>query len=134
MDLEKIKLPIEMVKTLENIFSIVKDKNPEITESLFIEYIISQWLEQFKIQEPFQPTNKDAVVLKNNLKNAIKYSDKNQRQISDEIGIKPAYLSQIIKGKYDPSIKLALLMLNSLNYPVIKTNELFYLEPVIAAE
>lgn len=128
MDLAKIKLPADMIDTIEQLYVAAKGKNPQINESIFFENIISQWLEQFEKYTEILPRNK--VVLKNNLKQAFKLSEKSQKQIAEEIGVSRTYLSQIANGKYEPSITLALLLLRSLNYPPGRISKLFYLEPM----
>lgn len=129
MGFSKINLPPDMIETLNKIYINAKEKNPNLTESSFVEYIIAQWLEQFEIKQEAETIPKDKALLKNNIKTAIKYSDKSQKQIAHEVGINPSYLSQIVSGKYDPSIKVVLLLLQALNYPPSKVGELFHLDP-----
>jgi len=131
MDFNKIRLPAEMIDTLSKLFSKAKERNPKLDESKFIEFIIGEWLEQFAKKTPKKVLPKNEVILKNNLKSVLKYSSKSQKQIAAEIGISRAYLSQVVNGKYDPSISVVLLLMDSLEYPYSKIGSLFYLDVII---
>lgn len=128
MDFANIKLPADMIDTIEQVYVAAKRKNPNINESKFFEKIFSHWLNQF--EKSTEVLSREKVVLKNNLKQAFKISSKSQKQIADEIGVSRTYLSQVANSKYEPSITLALLLLRALDYPPSKIGELFYLEPL----
>lgn len=97
--------------------------NPNLTRHAFLVGIIKSWLDLYRNREHKEILSKNDVVLKNNLKHAIAISGKTQAQISRETGISRPHLSQIIAGRYDFSVKMALLLAESLNYPPEKFTE-----------
>lgn len=134
MNFNEIELPHNLIETLDAILQKVKLQNPELTESLFIEQIFWEWLEPFKREPNRISMPRKKVVVKNNLRQAIKLSSKSQSQIAREIGVHRAYINQIITGKYEPSISIAFLLTEALNYPSEKIKDLFYLEPAPGEE
>ncbi|HUW64817.1 MAG TPA: helix-turn-helix transcriptional regulator [Spirochaetia bacterium] len=130
MDISRIKLPPDMVDTLDAIFQKAKEHNPGLTESLFLESIIREWLEPYRWGRNHVVLSRDRVRLRNNLRQAIRLSGKSQALIAREIGVNRPYLSQVVSGKYEPSVTLALLLTEALGYPREKFKDLFFLEPV----
>lgn len=129
MNLQRVKLSPEIVKTLNAVYQEAKKQNPCLNESVFFEGLISDWLETFKRNRKRKTLlSKDNAVLRNNLKLAIKLCNKSQLRVADEIGINRPYLSQIISGKYIPSVILALLLLEAVEYPPEKFTDVFFLE------
>lgn len=129
MSFDNLNLPADMAETLEAIYSKAKEINPKLTKELFIQRIVSEWLEPYRIKrKTIQPKN--SVRLKNSLKQAIMLCGKSQSQIARETGISRSYLSQIINGKNEPSLTTALLIAEAVNYPPEKFKDLFFLEPV----
>lgn len=129
MDFRHIQLPLDLIETLDAIYKKARKQNPYLNESIFIERIIREWLEPFKRENNQSLLPKNKVVLRNNLKAAIRFSGKTQTEVAQEIGINRAYLSQIISGKYEPSITFAFLLAESVQYPPERIKDLFYLNP-----
>jgi len=129
MLLEKMGLPEELTEIMQAIFKKAKKSNPDLTESKFFQGIFEEWLEPYSREVVVLPKNE--VDMRNNLKDVIKLSGKSQAKIAEEIGVNRPHLNNVINGKAEPSIKTVLLLLNYLNYPAEKINDLFYLEPVI---
>jgi len=129
LDFSRVNLPSDMIETLEAIFQKVRAQNPKVTESLFLESIIREWLEPYRRDKDRVTLPRSKVRLKNNLRHAIKLSGKSQAAIAKEIGVNRPYLSQIINGKYEPSVTIALLLAEALGYPLEKFKDLFFLEP-----
>ena len=126
---EQLELPGDMLETIKSLYENTKKYDPHLTEYIFLQVIIDQWLRLYLSNVNQEQLHKDKIVLKNDLKIAIQLSGKTQRQIAQETGINYTYLSQVIHGKYEPSITVVLLLVKALNYPSIKINELFFLEP-----
>lgn len=129
--MDNLNLPNDLTNTLEQIFSQIKQYDQSITKSKFIETIFLQWLEDYQ----YPKSNKEEIytknnsILRNNLKLAIEFSGKTQKQIANEIGINKNYLNQISTGsKYEPSVKVVLLLLKALNYHPKKLHDIFWLE------
>jgi len=129
MILELMGLPEGLTEIMQAVFKKAKKSNPDLTESKFFQGIFEEWLEPYSRE--VSALSKSNIVMKNNLKDAIELSGKSQAKIAKEIGINRPHLNNVINGKAEPSIKTVLLLLNSLNYPPEKINDLFYLEPVI---
>ena len=129
MNFREIELPKNLIEIIDVIYKKVKKQNPGLTESLFIEQVLWEWLEPFKREPDRVSMPRKKVVVKNNLRQAVKLSGKSQSQIARDIGVHRAYISQIISGKYEPSISVAFLLAEALNYPSEKIKDLFYLEP-----
>lgn len=127
LDFDSIKLPVTMVEILDVIYKKAKSINPKLDQSEFLQRILEEWLSLYKHEAPQPVLPKDKVLLKNRLKPAIRLSGKSQSQIAREIGVNRTYLNQVINGKCEPSIVLALLLMNAVSYPAFK--DLFYLEP-----
>ena len=128
MNFDYLNISKETTETLKAIYGNVKKHNQDITETLFIEHIIANWLEPYKRTEECPAFPKDKAILNNNLKQAIKLTGKTQIQVATEIGVNPKYLGHVINRRCEPSITLALLLAKSLRYPPEKINDLFYLE------
>lgn len=131
MDFNDLNLPRDMSESLEELYKSAKILNPKITTNLFIEGIIGEWLRPYKIARENKVYQKGSVVLRNNLRQAIKLCGKTQSQLSRETKIDRAYLGQIINGRYDPSVTVALILMYAMGYPPEKFIELFFLEPAI---
>ncbi len=127
--LNYLDLPDDMRKSLQNLYEKTKVHDPQITESRFLQVIIAQWLEMYVVAKQ-EPLHKNKAVLHNDLKMAIRISGKTQRQISQETGINYVYLSDVIRGKYEPGIAFVLLLMRALNCPPARLHDLFFLEPV----
>ncbi len=127
--LNDLDLPDGMRKSLQTLYEKTKAHDPQITESRFLQVIIAQWLEMYATTKQ-EPLHKNNVVLRNDLKMAIRISGKTQRQISQETGINYVYLSDVLRGKYEPGITFVLLLMRSLNCPPARLHDLFFLEPV----
>ncbi|GAB6178959.1 hypothetical protein JCM14036_02780 [Desulfotomaculum defluvii] len=125
----KIELPSDVDETLKEVFKRAKKLNPAINKQQFLKWIITMWLDPY-LKDDAETVPKDQVQLKNNLKEAITLSGKTQAQVAREIGISRAYLSEIIRGVYTPSVLTALLILRDINYPIEKFNDVFSLEPI----
>ena len=130
MDLSKVELLPDMLETLSEIFEKTKKNYPELNESMFFRQILMEWLEPYKQNKSSFTLARQKVVLKNRLKEAIQQCGKSNIQIAKEIGVNRVYISQIISGRYDPSITIILLLAESIGYPLEKLNDLFYLEPI----
>jgi len=128
--IDNIDLPESMKDAIIYIYNEAKKRDPSLTESRFFQVIISQWMELYLQNKKLSELNKNNVKLYNNLKSVIKVSGKTQRDIANEIGLNDTYLSHIIRGKYDPSITIVLLLMQALDYPLAKLNDVFYLEPM----
>jgi len=118
------KLPDSLLELLDWVYLKAKQSNPDLTEELFWEIVVEKFLDSFK--KEVSPLQKNKVVLHNRLKEALRLRGKTQTHIANEIGINRAYVSQIINGRYEPSITLALLFSQSLG---VSIEELFFLEP-----
>lgn len=126
--LTKLGLPNDLVEIMQAIYKKAKKINPNLTESAFIQSIFEEWLEPYSREKNI--ISKKDVILRNSLGDAIKFAGKSQTKIAEEIGVNRPHLNSIINGKAEPSITLVLLLLNTLNYPIEKIKDLFYLEPV----
>ena len=130
MDLSKVKLPLELIETLDSIYKKVKLLDSELDESTFIERIFDDWLEPYKRERKHIRALKSKVILRNKLKDAVKLCGKSQTQIAKDMGINRAYLGQMINAKYEPSIFMVLLLTETIGYPPEKIKDLFYLETI----
>ena len=128
----EIDLRDDISTILENIYQTVKKHNPLLNKDNFFNILIKQWLETYEIpkENKWDSLSKEKFTLKNDLKYAIQSSNKSQAKIAKEINISQTYLSQIISGKYEPSIKIVLLLLKAINYPASKIEKIFSLEPL----
>jgi len=130
LNINNVSLPSDLIDMLTAIYKKLKDIEPGLTESIFFERIIKEWLEPYRRNKrPIYQLKRDKVILKNDIKKALQLCDKSQSQIAREIGVNRVYLSQVINGKFEPSIVLAFLIADALNYPAEKIKDLFYLEP-----
>ena len=129
MSFDGVRLPADLTETLVALYHKAKKINPALTKDLFIESILREWLEPYRV-EPANPVTKDNAILRNNLKQAINFSGKSQTQIAAEAGISRPYLGRVINWKCEPTVKIALLIAKALNYPPEKFTDLFFLEPV----
>lgn len=121
-----ILVSADKIETLDAIFNKIRKYRPDFTERMFLEQIIEEWLEPY--QRKKEPVlSKDQIILKSNLKKALELSNKTIMDVAREIGIHRSYLHELIKGKFIPSVVIALLLSKSLNYPI---EDLFYLEPI----
>lgn len=69
-----------------------------------------------------------AVKLCNDLKVAIIRAGKTNVQVAREVGVKPQFISDIITGRKNPSLILALKLLKSVGKGPEQLNEIFWLE------
>lgn len=125
---KQLELPVDMTETLKLLYEKTKKHDPHMNELRFLQVIIGQWLELYSPKKQLIPLQKNNVILRNDLKMAIRLCGKTQRQIADETGLNYSYLSQLINGKNEPSISVVLLLMQALNYPPNKINDLFFLE------
>jgi len=125
---DRLGVSREVADVLEIIYQKAKVISPALTRQLFLDGIIKEWLEPYLKKKPSAlPKNK--VVLRNNLKHAITLCGKTQAEVARVTGVNRSYLGQIIRGDYDPSVTLALVILQALNYPMEKFTDVFFLEP-----
>ena len=129
MDFKNIELPTDLMEIIDVMYKKLRIHNPDLTESTFIHRIIDDWLKPYKEQECRTILQRDKYVLRNNLKKLIKYSGKTQQEIANEIGINRTYLGQVVSGKSEPTITVAILLANAVGCPSEKILDLFYLEP-----
>lgn len=128
MDLAKVSLNKEINTFLDRIYEKLKRMHPEFNESLFMELVITEWAEPYKIKENnFEIYTKDDVILKNYLKKAFEMNGRSQIEVSKEIGINRVYLNEIINEKSEPSITIGLLLEKALGFPI---KDLFYLKKI----
>jgi len=125
--LDQVKMSQDMREALQVIFDKAKHYDPKLDEDIFLQVIIKQWLDQYRLASG-DILKRDEVVLKNDLKMAFLLSGQNQKQTAAAIGVHRSYLSQIISGDYEPSITLVLLLIRALNWPASKITDLFFLE------
>lgn len=130
MEFSQLNFSREITETLEVIYHEVKKYNPIITKRLFLETLIGEWLENYKVNVNKRPLQRDKVLLKNRLKEALKTSGKTQSEVAKLIGVNRSYFGQIVRGNCDPSVRMSLLVLDAINYPPQKFTDIFYLEPV----
>ena len=124
---KQLDLPPDITEILTVIFRKAKKLNSELTEKLFIQQIIDDWLEPFNYyKEPGKPATKRTIKLKNSLKDAMKLSGKTQAQLALETGINRAYISQITNGHHEPTITAAILLAKATG---CNADDLFYIEP-----
>jgi len=129
LSFDKLGVSREVADALEAIYQKAKAINPALTRQILLDGIIKEWLMPYlKEKPPALPKNK--VVLRNNLKHAITLCGKTQAEVARVAGVNRSYLGQIIRGDYDPSVTLALVILQALNYPPEKFTDVFFLEPV----
>lgn len=117
-----------MPPEIYQVFDRMKVLEPNLSEEEFFQLIAAEWLECYRSCSGLQ-LPKNRVVLRNNLKAYITASGKKQKDIAQAIGVHPSYLSEVISGRYDPSIKVVLLLLDILDIPPAKLHDVFYLEP-----
>lgn len=130
MDLSKAQIRPDMLEILEAVYKKLNKIEPDINESKFFERIFDEWLEPYKRDKKTNTVQRKEAVLKNKLETAFNLCGKSKAQVAREIGVNRVYLSQVIKGKYEPSVKVAFLIAESLGYPPERIKELFYLELV----
>jgi len=123
----QLDLPPGMTEILTVIYRKAKKLSPELTEKLFIQQIIDDWLEPYNSSKIYQAITKRKIKLRNNLKDAMKLSGKTQAQLALETGINRAYISQISNGHHEPTITAAILLAKTTG---CNTDDLFYIEPV----
>lgn len=124
-----IVLPQDMTETINAIYTKAKNINPKLTQNDVVECILKEWLLQYK-RDKHSINPKSKVRLKNRLRQAIELCGKTQTAVAREVGISRTYLGHVIRGESDPSVTVALLLVDVVNYPLEKFNEVFYLEPV----
>ena len=125
----EVNLPDSIIDSLDEIYKKLKKQIPSLTKDDIFTHIIGEWLEQYKHNLSRSVKTKNEVVLRNNLREAIKLSRKTQAQIADELGINRTYLNHVIKGRCEPSITLALLLADAVNCSHGKLDSLFYIKP-----
>ena len=125
----EINLPEGIIDSLEEVYKKLKKQITDLTRDEILTHIIGEWLEQYKHSQNRLIKTKNEVVLKNNLREAIKLSHKTQAQIADELGINRTYLNHVIRGRCEPSVTLALLLANAVNCLPGEIESLFYIEP-----
>jgi DNA-binding XRE family transcriptional regulator len=113
---------------LKEIYEQAALMDPLLDEQAFIRNIAADWLRMFTLKEPLN-LPKEKVQLRNSLKGAIRRSGMEHRDVATAVGIRPPYLSQVIAGSYDPSLKLALLILDAIRWPVAKIEDVWWLKP-----
>ena len=123
----KTELPADVAASLDELYHRAREYNPRLTMAGLMAEIVCQWLELYRAYQ-VQPQVKDQVRLRNDLKIAISLSGKSQRQVAREIGICHTHLSQIVNGKNDPSVTVALLIAQAIGWPPARFCELFYLD------
>jgi len=121
----------ELQNTLGEIFTEARKEDPDLSDQMLLSIIVTQWLERYRIPAVQTPLKKDDALLKNDLRRAIAISGKNQTEIANEIGLDRTYLNQLINGKYEPSMKLGLLLCRALGYPSARIEEIFFLSSSI---
>lgn len=131
MEFETVNLPVDIDEILTAIYKKAQKHNLELDKDTFLRQIIMEWLEPYERSENQNnlTLTRNRAVLKNNLKQAIKLYNKSITQVAKEIGVNRVYLSQIISGRYEPSVTVVLLLVYYLGCPVEKIKDLFYLEP-----
>ncbi|ACV64431.1 transcriptional regulator, XRE family [Desulfofarcimen acetoxidans DSM 771] len=130
MNFNDLGLSNDVRDSLEIIYQKANKICPALTREVFLNGVLKEWLNPYLRQDNKPVLQKDKVILRNNLKQALTLSGKTQSKIAQEIGVNRSYIGQIFRGCYDPSVKLALILLQSLNYPPEKFTDLFFLEPV----
>ncbi|AEG58992.1 helix-turn-helix transcriptional regulator [Desulforamulus ruminis] len=130
MDFSLIKIPKDMEEVLNIIYLKAKKLNPGLTESLFLQRILEEWLEPYKRETSgSNQLPRSKVVLRNKVKAALEFYGKAQKQVARDVGIDRSYLCQIANNApHDLSVKIAFLIADSIGYPKEKFRELFYLE------
>ena len=123
----QLELPSDMVEILNTIYGKARKIDPWLTEKLFIQQIVDDWLKPYNRDiEPDKPVTKRTVRLRNSLKDAMKLSGKTQAQLALETGINRAYISQIANGHHEPTVTAAVLLAKATGCSV---DDLFYIEP-----
>ncbi|MFZ5644961.1 MAG: helix-turn-helix transcriptional regulator [Bacillota bacterium] len=122
-------LPDDMKETLEAIYEKAKKINGSLTEREFFKRMVFDWLEPYRREVGSIPPRKN-VVLKNKLRETMKYYKKTQAEVAKYVGVSRNYIGQIISGDSVPTITIALLICNSLDLPPEKVGELFFLESI----
>ncbi|MFA6661952.1 MAG: helix-turn-helix transcriptional regulator [Bacilli bacterium] len=117
-----------MPSEVSQVFDRMKVLEPHLSEKRFFQLIATEWLECYRSCSGLS-LPKNQVVLRNNLKLYITASGLKQKDIARAIGVHPSYLSEVISGRYEPSIKVVLLLLEILDIPPAKLPDVFYLEP-----
>lgn len=110
MDFSQVKLPAELLETLSAIYNKSKKLDPGLTESTFIQYILTEWLHPYKREAGGDVQTKQNAILRNNLETAIYHSGKTRIQLAQDIGVHRVYLGQVVNGKCEPSVTIALLL------------------------
>jgi DNA-binding XRE family transcriptional regulator len=113
---------------LKEIYEQATLTDPLLDEQTFIRNIVADWLRTFQIREPLS-LPKERVRLCNNLKDAIRQSGMEHREVAMAVGIRPSYLSQLIAVSYEPSLKLALLILDAIRWPTGRIEDVWWLKP-----
>lgn len=122
-----INFPLELLNLISEIYKESKRLNPQLTENEFMLNLIKSGLAPFKKSKPVA-YNKEQVKLRNDIKLAVKYANKTQSELANDIGLNRTYLQKIIAGKYEPSVTLALQIVMATGYP--KLEDIFFLEPL----
>lgn len=117
-----------MAEILDEIFQDAKKLNPSLTKRNFFDSIVGDWLKLF--WKPDTNYKKDKVILKNRVKDALKFCGKSQTQVAKEMGISRCYLGHVVRGNSEPSLVTALLLLQTLNLPPARVGDIFFLESV----
>lgn len=97
MEINKVKVPSELEKTLDEAYKRFKKIHPKMSESNFIETIFEQWLRPYKKTNGPVIYRKGSVILCNNIRRAIKLSGKTQTQVANEIAIKMEQVKSLLE-------------------------------------
>jgi len=124
----QLDLPSDMAEILCTIYAKARKIDLGLTEKLFIQQIIDDWLKPYnRDKEPDKPATKKTIRLRNNIKDAMRLSGKTQAQLALETGINRAYISQIANGHHEPTVTAAVLLARATG---CNTDDLFYVEPI----
>jgi len=117
---------IDLPADIREIYQQVQPRG--ISESEFLLLVAEEWLECYQ-HRPCPVMSRGRVALKNNLREHISASGMTQKEIARSIGVNPSYLSEVVSGHYEPSIRIVLLLLAVLKVPPAKIRDVFYLVP-----
>ena len=124
-----VEIGEDVAAILNDIYFEARKHNPNLTKKLFIEGALIEWLDLYKYGTK-RGLQRDKVELKTKLQEVIKICGSSQSKLAKEIGINRCYLGRVARGESDPSITMALLILDALGYPPQRFTDVFYLEPM----
>jgi DNA-binding XRE family transcriptional regulator len=112
---------------LMKIYEQIAQSDPLLDEQAFLRSVITDWLRLGRVKEPLRLPKKQ-VRLCNNIRGALQQIGLQQQTLARSIGIGKSYLSQVISGEYELSMKMGLLILDAMRWPTGRSGDVFWIQ------